>query len=63
MITRHAQQRAQERGGIDLAKFEQIVKAQGLSLPKNGKIRTEYGTLIIQDGVVVTFLDASMVTA
>lgn len=63
MISKHAQNRAQQRAGIDLAKFERLVRAQGLKLPRNGKIKTEFGILIVQDGVVVTFLDPRMATA
>ena len=60
-ITRHGQERAQDRMGVDLGKFARLVAAQGLTLP-DGTHRTEMGTLVVKDGAVVTVLGPEMVT-
>ena len=60
-ITRHGQERAQERMGVDLGKFARLLAAQGLTLP-DGNHRTEYGTLVVKNGAVVTVLGPEMVT-
>ena len=60
-ITRHGQERAQERMGVDMGKFARLLAAQGLTLP-DGNHQTEMGTLVVKDGAVVTVLSADMVT-
>lgn len=60
-ITRHAQVRGQERMGVDMEKFARLVKKQGLKLPQDGNIKTEFGTLIVKDGALITVLEKGMV--
>ena len=61
-INKHAQDRASERMGVDLGKFAALLRSQGLELPRDGKLETPMGTLIIQDGALVTVLGPEMVT-
>lgn len=58
-VTRHASSRARSRAGIDLGKAVWLMQQQGLHLG-DGEHRTEFGTLIIRQGVVVTFLEPEM---
>jgi hypothetical protein len=59
-ITRHGQDRAMERLGVDMNKFAHLLAAQGLTLP-DGNHRTEMGTLVVKDGALVTVLAPDMV--
>ena len=60
-VTRHAQVRGQERMGVDMIKFARLLRSQGLKLPQDGNIKTEFGTLIVQNGALVTVLEKGMV--
>ena len=62
-VTRHGQDRAQERMGVDMRRFAALLRSQGLELPRDGKLETSMGTLIIEDGALVTVLSPDMVTA
>ena len=59
-ITKHAQDRASERMGVNLDRFARLLAARGLTLP-DGTHQTEMGTLVIKDGTVVTALSPDMV--
>jgi hypothetical protein len=62
-ITKHAQQRGRQRMGVDMRKFSRMLESRGLELPREGKVRTDMGTLVIKDGAVITVLSPEMATA
>ena len=61
-MTKHAQDRGSERMGVDMGKFARLLTAQGLTLP-DGNHQTEYGTLVVKDGALITVLGPDMVAA
>ena len=59
-VTKHAQARGVERMGVDMQKFARLLRSQGLVLPRDGKIKTGMGTLVVQGGRLVTVLAEGM---
>ena len=61
-VSRHAYVRGRQRCGVNLYRLASLMKAKGLSLPRNGSVEAPgFGTLIVKDGNIVTVLDEGMV--
>ena len=58
-IRHHAKTNAKERMGIDLMRFNALMAARRLTLP-DGEHQTEFGTLVVRDGTIITALGPEM---